>query len=403
MTDQGENKTDSDSGNQLGAKLLSVRQRNPADRNQRFAGRRSKHWLRRRRLLYPLLFALSILATVAVLWWFSPVENQATGETEFRGTRLVRTVGNVLSPEQSLHVSFGGRRQLTLLLVGLDHVPPTPQDPGIIRRADSVLVARTDFDTRQVRVVSIPRDGWVEHWQDGRSHGYEKMGHTYAYGQESDLEDPAAGIQRTEETVEHLLDIDVDYYVVIQFEGLVKLVDALGGLTVDVEKDMKYRDRAAGLEIDLKKGTQHLDGEQVVQYARFRKDALGDIGRMTRQQKVLRLVFEKVAATRSPAKLSELAGILREAVMTNLSIDQLLALFQHADEFPAGGFASQTLQSYWNREPDHEIDLPGVPEGHFVDAQAIFKRDCRVAREFLTDLSPPEPPEPSQADAAAES
>jgi len=392
MSDQPEHKPDERPAGNGNVAMPPERTARSYYSTHRLRRRKPKPLLQRRRLVYPLLFLGSILLTIVVMWWFSPVENQATGEREFRGTRLVRAVGNVLSPEQSLDASFGGKSQVTVLLVGLDHVPPTPKDPGIIRRSDSVLVARTDFDTKQVRVVSIPRDGWVEHWQDGRSHGYDKLGHTYAYGQETDLDDPTAGISRTRETVEHLLDIDIDYYVVIQFEGLVRLVNELGGLDVDVEKDMKYRDRAGGLNIDLKKGPQHLNGEQVVQYARFRKDALGDIGRMGRQQKVLRLVFDKITSTRNPAKLAALAKIVGETVKTNLTLDQLLALCQHADDFQGDGFKSETLPSYWNHEPGHEIDLPGLTAGSFVDAQAVFKKDCLKAKEFLSDLAPPEPP-----------
>jgi LCP family protein required for cell wall assembly len=397
MSKRAGRKPDSGTASSATARLLSARS-SSGRRSKRIKMRRPKRWFQRRRLIYPLLFVASLLVTVAVLWWFSPVQNQVTGEKEHRGARLMRAVGNVLSPQQSLEVSFGGKRQLTLLLVGLDHVPPTPKDPVIIHRADSVLVARTDFDTKQIRLLSIPRDGWVEHWQGGASYGYDKLGHTYAYGQETNLKDPTAGITRTKESVEHLLGMKIDYYVVIQFDGLVKLVDALGGLDVDVEKDMKYRDRAAGLNIDLKKGPQHLDGEQVVQYARFRKDALGDIGRMGRQQKVLHLVFEKLIATRNPAKLTEIARILGDSVMTNLTLDQLVALCQHADDYPEDGFKSQTLPSYWNREPEHEIELPGVPEGHFVDAQAIFSRDCRAAEKFLDDLAPP----PKEVEAPAD-
>ena len=169
MTEQGDMPTESGSEPGLEEKLLSIRLGNPARRNKNYQRRKFRNLLLRRRLLYPLFFVLSIMVTIGVMWWFSPVENQVTGEKENRGDRLVRAVGNVLSPEQSLDVSFGGRRQLTLLLVGLDHVPPTPKDPGIIRRSDSVLVASTDFDTKQVRLVSVPRDGWVQHWQDGRT------------------------------------------------------------------------------------------------------------------------------------------------------------------------------------------------------------------------------------------
>lgn len=343
-----------------------------------------------------LLFLATSAITFGAMWWFSPVENMATGESQTKGQLLIKAVENVIAPKKSLEVSFAGKKSIELLLVGLDHVPPTPGDPGIIRRADSILVASIGLETKQVRIVSVPRDGWIEHWQDGHHYGYEKAGHTYALGQQTNLKDPGAGIQRTLESIEHLLDIELDYYVIVEFEGLVKIIDELGGLDLDIQKDMKYTDKAGGLFIDLKKGSQHLNGEQVVQYARFRHDALGDIGRMKRQQEVLKMALAKITDTRSPAKLNSLVSLAENTVRTSLAIDQLIALSQHAEEFPEAGIKTLTLDSYWNREPGKEIKLPGVPEGRFVDAQAIFKRDTDKAREFLSDLEPP--PVPQQTD-----
>lgn len=361
--------------------------------------RRAQPWIMRRTVLFPLLFIAVALCTIAFCWWNIPVTNPLTGEKETYGTRVQRTVQNIVQPKQSLTTSFGGRRAVSILLVGLDHVPPTPGDPGIIRRADSVLATTTNFDTKQIRIVSIPRDGWVRHWRGGQRHGWEKLGHSYAFGQQSDLSDPLAGVHSTEQTTEHLLDMDLDFYVVIEFEGLVKLVDQFGGLTVDVEKDMKYTDRAGGLYIDLKKGEQHLTGEEVVQYARFRKDALGDIGRMARQQKVIKLILQEMMQAKNLTKLPQLAQLFQDSVKTNLSPDQLLALAQHMDEYSPDAIQTRTLQSYWNREPGHEIELPGT-NNQSIQAQYIYSRDADKARNFLLDLEPPPPPEPEPEESA---
>ncbi len=360
----------------------------------RAARRRTRRpWYVRRSVQLPLVFIVVMLATIGYCWWNVEVTNPLTGESETIGSRFQRTVRTIIQPEQSLETSFNNQRQISVLLVGLDHVPSTKKDPGVIRRSDSVLLATTDFDTKQVRILSIPRDGWVQHWRDGESHGWEKLGHSYAYGQQARPEDPLAGISCTKETVQHLMEIPVDFYVVIEFEGLVRLVDELGGLTVDVEKNMKYTDRAGGLFIDLKKGVQHLDGEQVVQYARFRHDALGDISRMGRQQKVIKGILEEMRQPENLPKLPQLAQLLQQTIKTNLSIDQLLALVQHLDEYPIEEIQSQTLPSYWNREPGHRIELPGASSG--VDAQYIRPADVSAAREFLRDLAPPPPPEPA--------
>ena len=351
-------------------------------------------WFLRKRVIFPLTFLVAVIGTIAWCWWNVPVTNSATGEVETLGDQFTRGFQNITEPKKSLETSFPGQRQISVLLVGLDHVPPTKGDPGILRRSDSVMLATTDFDTKQVRVVSIPRDGWVQHIQNGRNYGYERLGITYSLGQERDLNDPLAGITRTRESVAHLMGMDVDYYVVIEFEGLVRLVDEIGGLEVDVEMDMDYDDNAGDLHVHFKQGLQHLDGEEVVQYARFRDKKLADLGRMPRQQKVVKLLLQEMMKAKNLTKLTEIARIMAESVKTNLSLDQLLALAQHMDEYSPDAIKTLTLPSYYDRDPTMEVQLPGIPAGETRGAQCIYPKDVRAAREYLLDLAPPPPPEP---------
>ena len=349
-----------------------------------------------------LVYFGTILIVFAWLWWHIPRENPVTGERENYGTLFTRGVQSIVNPKKSFNVVFQQPR-FSVLLVGLDHVPATKGDPGIIRRSDSVMVATTDYDTKQVRLLSIPRDGWVMHWQGDRNYGYERLASTYSLGQQTNLNDPLAGIQRTKESVAKLLDIKIDYYVVIEFEGLAKLVDALGGLEIDVPMDMNYDDKAAALHIHFKKGRQHLNGEQVVQYARFRDKKLADLGRMPRQQEVVKLILQEMMKASNLAKLPELARIMHESVLTNFSLDELIALAQHIDEYSPDCIQNRTIDNYWSLEPGQEIDLPGLAEGQpNPGAQWIYQRDRDRAREFLLDLAAPIPePETMTAESGA--
>lgn len=350
-------------------------------------------WYMRKRVMFPLALISGLICVAGFCWWHIPVTNQITGERENMGTVMIRAGRALVRPQVSLETTFAGKRQISVLLVGLDHVPASPGDPGILRRSDSVMVATTDFDTKQIRVVSIPRDGWLQHWQGGRSFGYERLGNTYSLGQERDLSNPLAGISRTRASVEHLIGIPLDFYVVIEFEGLVKLVDRLGGLEVDVEMDMHRDDNAGNLHIHLNKGKQLLTGEQVVHYARFRDHKLADLGRMPRQQKVVRLLLQKMMKAENLTKLPDLAGILHESVITNLSLDQLIALAQHIDDYSPDCIQTQTMTSYYDSDPSMpEIQCPGVPAGQKVGAQCIYPKDARAARSFLENLLPPPPP-----------
>lgn len=347
-------------------------------------------WILRKRVLIPLVLLLSSGGTAGWFWWTTPVENILTGQQEHRGASVERFVSNLMKPEQPLSASFGGKGQINVLLVGLDHVPGRRGERDF-RRSDSVLLAAADFTTRQIRIVSIPRDGWVKQKNKRGNVVHDKLAHSYVHGQEQDWDDREAGVRNVADTMERLLELQPDYYVVIQFEGLAALIDALGGLEVDVEKRMYYRDRAGGLLIDFKKGPQHMTGEQVVQYARFRHDAMGDIGRMERQQKVIKLVIEEIKKPQNLPKAPALLSALHQAVLTNFTLDQLLAFARKMDEYKSDGIQTMTLQSYGNHEAGFENMSPGAGG---MSVQVMTQKDIAAAREFLTDLSPPPPPAP---------
>jgi LCP family protein required for cell wall assembly len=343
----------------------------------------------------PLIFIISFGGALGAMWWFSPVTNQLSGETENRGSRALRTTQNLFNPRKPLDQYFMGRDSVSILMLGLDHVPTRKSDPNPPRRADSILLANVGFGARQVRLLSVPRDGWVEQLRLNRSDELEsvhdKLAHSFSYGMQEDDADPiAGGIKRTKETVESLMGVPVDFYVVIQFEGFVKLIDALGGLDMDVEKRMKYTDRAGGLFIDLQPGPQHLTGEQAVGYARFRHDKWGDIGRMERQQKVITVVIEKLKLPENAVRYPDLAKLMLESVRSNMTVDQLYALALHANEFQTAGIQTQTLMSYYNREPGHRIELPGEYGG--VAAQYIDPADIEKSMVWWNDLAAPPPP-----------
>lgn len=150
--------------------------------------------------------------------------------------------------------------------------------------ADTMLLVRFDPENKRMSVLSIPRDTKTSI----KDHGVRKINEANYLG----------GPALTAETVSDLLEgVPIDRYVRINVQGVEKLIDALGGVTVYVPKDMKYTDHSQHLYIDLKKGKQHLNGEQAVQFLRFRHDEFGDIGRVQRQQMLMRSVVEQAFKT----------------------------------------------------------------------------------------------------------
>ncbi|MBQ5860328.1 MAG: LCP family protein, partial [Selenomonadales bacterium] len=146
---------------------------------------------------------------------------------------------------------------------------------GDIGRSDTIFVMSLNREKNVATMLSIPRDSYVP--IPGR--GWDKINHAYAYGKG----------KLTRRTVENLLNIEIDYLVEVDRKGVEKMIDAIGGVEIDVEKRMYYEDPwddDGGLVIDLEPGLQTLDGEEAVQYVRYR-DKEGDIGRARRQQKFL--------------------------------------------------------------------------------------------------------------------
>src|SRR5262249_18490342 len=169
------------------------------------------------------------------------------------------------------------------------HLPPPGRNPnGTDRdlpfstqsRTDTMIVASLDLPTRRVTTLSIPRDMRVKISR----HGFRKINAAY----------PAGGGKLTRSTVERFLGVKMDRYVLGKLGAVQRFIDAIGGITLAVEKDMDYDDNWGHLHVHLKRGTQHLKGEQVEAYLRFRHDAESDFGRMRRQQQAMRAVLAQL-------------------------------------------------------------------------------------------------------------
>lgn len=192
-----------------------------------------------------------------------------------------------------------------LLIVGLDNVEGS-------HRTDTILVVHISPQDKKVNVVSIPRDTLV----DIPGIGLTKVNHAFAYG----------GIDLTRRTLEEFLDVKIPFTVAINIDGLAKVIDTLGGLTINVEKRMYYVDYAGGLFVDLYPGIQHLNGRQALGYVRFRHDSAGDIGRMLRQQKFVQALASKIISKKDVLSAPRVILSLLSNVSTNMSVRQILGL-----------------------------------------------------------------------------
>jgi len=192
-----------------------------------------------------------------------------------------------------------------LLVVGLDNVEGS-------HRTDTILVIHISPTDKKVNVVSIPRDTIM----NVPGIGLTKVNHAFAYG----------GIGLSRITLEDFFGIKIPFTVVINIDGLAKVIDTLGGLTIDVEKRMYYVDYAGGLFVDLYPGIQHLNGRQALGYVRFRHDSSGDMGRILRQQKFMQALARKIITKKDVLSAPKVIISLLSNINTNMSVRQVLGL-----------------------------------------------------------------------------
>ena len=240
-------------------------------------------------------------------------------------------------------------KRATVMIMGVD---TRQEDVG---RSDTLMLATLDPENDKVSLFSIPRDTRVKI----PGYGYDKINAAYAFG----------GRKLTQSTVEELLDTKIDHYVIIDIQGFVKIIDALGGIDINVEKRMVYDDPYddnGGLHINLYPGEQHMDGKTAMTYVRYR-DEEGDIGRIRRQQKFMKAVMDKVLSPSIIMKLPSIVSALHDSVKTDMSVSEMVSFIMTVKEAKNNQFNSQML--------------PGKPA--YIDDISYWLPDIRKAREML--------------------
>jgi len=235
--------------------------------------------------------------------------------------------------------------RLNILAIGTDSV----ETKG---RADTIFVLSLSPKTKDTILFSIPRDMRV--MIPGR--GMDKINHAFAYG----------GIELLEETVENFMGLSIHYNGIMDFEGFQYVIDALGGVSINVEKDMYYVDQAGSLKINLHSGQQVLDGEKALEYVRFRFDPLGDLGRIQRQQKLVNAVIDQVMNFDSIIKIPNIIANLTEYIDTNMNSNEIISLAKIMKDIDRKRLWVETIQG----EPQY---IDGV--SYLVaDRQEVEKR-----------------------------
>lgn len=236
-------------------------------------------------------------------------------------------IGNTIAGiNETLHPvnGFPGQDKLTIVCMGIDD-NWTNSDVVYTAnaRTDTLFVLTLDLNTKKATMLSIPRDTYA-HIVGTKNDWHFKINAAYTTG----------GPDRTVATVNEFLGINANHYLVLNIDSTKKMVDALGGVDVDVEHEMHYHDKWGHLSIDLLPGPQHLGGEQAVGFARFRHPDVGkkptpedgDERRMYRQHLLMRAMVDKAKNFANVTQAPRLADIALSTVRTDLTRQQLLDL-----------------------------------------------------------------------------
>ena len=292
----------------------------------------------------------------------------------FSGFNTAGTPGNqTATVVETTSAPAISKDRVNIMLMGVDE---RVEDVG---RSDTLMVASLDSNQDKVSLLSIPRDTRVQI----NRHGYDKINAAYAYGGEA----------LSKNTVESFLGINIDHYIIVNTSSFGKMIDAIGGVDIDVENRMFYEDPwddNGGLVIDLKPGLQHMDGKTAITYVRYR-DEEGDAGRVRRQQRFMRACFDKLSDPSMMIKLPEIVKEARNAVKTDLSISEMIEIakiLKSADE-SSEGLKTGIVPGRWAYINGVSYLLPNierlgavVTDNLGIDSDKIDKHFENIAYEY---------------------
>lgn len=227
--------------------------------------------------------------------------------------------------------------EFRVLLLGIS------TDQEDVELTDTIMVASYNPNTQKATLLSIPRDTYTGS-NTAKATAYEKINAIYSRKHRAD---------ETLEAVNKITGLNIEYYVVVKTEALIKLVDVIGGVTFNVPIDMDYDDPSQNLHIHLEAGEQLLDGDKAEQLLRFRHNNNGtsypeeygdnDIGRMRTQREFIMQVVKQTAKPENIFKLGEILDVAKEYVITNIDFNVAKDYIPYVVEFNTDNLLTDTL------------------------------------------------------------
>lgn len=233
-----------------------------------------------------------------------------------RGLISAGTGGENTSPEKV----WPEREYINILVLGID-----TRESGGDQNADTIIIARIDLKKKTMNSVSIPRDLLVTI----PGHGEGKINGAYGIGFEEDPDSRVSGVSKVRDTIEYNFGVQIDDYVLIDFQGFTKVVDSVGGIDINVPErieDDAYPTEDYGIRtLIIETGPQHMDGELALSYARTRHGDSDD-QRRERQMLVIQALFGKGKELGTVTRVADLITALSSAAQTSFHLNEQLVL-----------------------------------------------------------------------------
>lgn len=334
--------------------------------NSRHAIQKQKIKKRRRRItafvLVPIFLLLISAVTYGVFLYnkaettvadsYKPVERETPKRVATADTKLENT---------------------SILIIGVDDSESRGFENS--SRSDALMVATFNKKAKSVKLLSIPRDSYVYIPKLDRK---DKITHAHANG----------GAATTIATVEELLEIPIDFYVKVNFNAFIDVVDALGGIEAEVPytfSEQNSKDKAGA--ITLRKGLQELDGEEALALARTRKKD-NDIERGKRQQEILQAMIKKAISVGSISKYGDVIEAVGDNMQTDLTFDQMKTFFNYASKGTSLDIESLTLEGkdLWiENKKGQNVYYYDLDDEHLSEVQTTLKTHLQVENNLATE------------------
>jgi len=312
---------------------------------------------------------------------------------------LVTWVDEILFPGNGIHVNLPGadkgsggsgvgKDRINILVMGLDRRPREGQSPS---RSDTMFVLTVDPQTKTAGILGIPRDLYVDIPDGDGGYFEDRINTALVYGEVNDYK--GGGQQLAIDTVEHNLGVKIGHYVIIDFEGFKEVIDALGGIDVDVPtyvSDPTYSWTELPGDYDpqeFEPGLQHMDGETALAYARIRQNS-DDLDRIQRQQRIIFAVMDKALSLNVLRNALELWNKYKDAIDTDINDIQLAGFAKLAAGISPEKISALSLgpaTTPWMTPGGASVLLPSA-EGIARIVQALFSDQQLLEEQAVVEV-----------------